>query len=153
MAKKLLRLVFVLSYLLYSAFTLYCLANLLSYNEILMPFMFAEKAPTMYQVDTCKSKRTCIHYSYIVDQKAYENEVVVYDKLYNEQVDKKNVKIAYNTAFPSVSYIRPIKLVNGYYFGLFFGLFLLTGLSLIDRFADKDKWIRRYQGAFTSNRE
>lgn len=148
MVRKILKTIFILGYIFYGAFGLYSIGNLLIRNEIFSLFTFEETTPIEIYVSSYEKNDLKVKYIYQASDKILEDSIIIYSKSYEEKLAKNDIKVMYNTSRRTVSYLKNAKLVNEYYIGLYFSLFWLFVIIIVDKYADKDVWIARYRKAF-----
>ena len=137
--------IFIISYVLTASFVIYSLTMLCLYNEVFKLFQFKQQKGQILAVEKLKENSIKVNYEYKVNHNLFSDSIRVFDKLYDEHIKGKNIVVYYNSKFPQINYIKNIKLVGTYYIGFAFFFLMFILLILLDRFADKEKWIERYK--------
>ncbi len=146
--KTYIRVMFVLGYTLATLALGYSFIMLCLYNGIFNFFDFKQQEGRILEVKELKKNSIMIDYEYKVNNELFHNNIRVFRKLFDEHIQGKNVVVYYNSKFPQISYINNIKLLAKYYISIAFFTLMLILLILLDRFADKEKWILRYKRLF-----
>lgn len=149
---KFIKLVLRLAQIAVSFIALYSLTMLLLHNEPFEIFKFREIKGSIIKIEENIKNKKLIYVSYVFKNgnRNVENRIRIGKKWFYDNAKENNIIVFYNTSFPRINYIKNLKMYQGYYIGLVWGLFMLTIFILIDIFADKEKWAKRYRKFFKS---
>lgn len=119
----------------------------LAHNEPFEIFTFKETVSSSYEISKSNNENINVSFKYSVDGKDYNKNIIIYKNLFYEQVSRnaKVLYIVYNEDFPSVSYIKNLKMVRKYQTGIVFSGLILFFLLLFMFYGKKESWLASYR--------
>jgi|SRR5690606_1493070 len=151
--RKLIKGVFIASYLVWGTLFFYSVAMLVLYNVYFESFEYLCKDADAFQIDeSSKQGKIDIIYSFEVDGSIYrEKESFFKDVFYQRMGNKPSrIIVCYNASFPSFTYLKDINFKGrSYNTALTLGSFFLLLTIVFDAFGNKDRMARKYEKAFT----
>ncbi len=148
---RILKLAILAHYILWGGMALYSIGDLLLKNVWFEIFTIGQTPVIKIYSFERQNKNIELQYTFMVGAKTYEGNRGVYKPIADERLPSnlKQVEISYNTLVPYVNWIDDLGMKDRMsYVGLTMSGIFLTFVILVDLFADKKKWIDRYQKAF-----
>jgi hypothetical protein len=144
---RFLRITLSLGYLMFGLGLLSEVLEQMAINAWIDLFPIEETHPTELTIEETEDKRLIVHYQFQIGDEILSNKRSAGKKVINERLNQDRLKviICYNEYFPSVNYIKDLRLesVGSIFIMCGFGFIIIIFL-LIDLFADKRKWLKLY---------
>lgn len=131
--------------LFFSAFGLY-----IAHSDPLNFFNFKELEVTNFEVTKSNNENLDVSLKYTIDGKGYNKDIGIYEKLFYENVPQEPevLYIMYNETFPSVSYIKGLKMIRKYKTGMLFSGLCLLFLLYYTFSKRKEYWFSKYRSFY-----
>jgi len=128
----------------------YSICMLLLLNEPFKIFKYKETKGKILKTEESKKNKSILYVTYVFeyDGDVFEKRIRIGKEWFFKNTIEHDIVVYYNTFFPSINYIKNLKMYKGYYIGLIWGLIMLTIFILIDLFSNKEKWAERYKKFF-----
>jgi hypothetical protein len=144
---KLIRAIFLLGYFFWGGMLLYTLIEHILKNTWLDIFEIEETVAKEIEFIKLDTKSTKISYLFEYNRHLYKGSTQVGDSLINAHLpaDKEDIKIHYNTRFPSVNYLGQLDMeVWRAKVEIIISVIFLSFLLFLDLFANKKYWLKIY---------
>lgn len=130
------------SFLICGLSFLYCLSMVLLLNVVGNFFTYNELFTRDFSVEQKSKDTSLVEYSYEVNGVEYKKQLKISSELIENNAIEDVLVIRYNSVIPWVSYVKGIKIVWEYYFGMVFSLFLLL-VARIGKIISSRKFLKK----------
>lgn len=151
--RKLIKVVFIASYLVWGALVLYSTVMLILYNVHFDTFEYVCKDASDFQIhESLKQEKVDVQYSFDAGGSAYQGKESFFKDVFSQHVgdDPSRITVCYNSSFPTFNYLKDINFKGrSYNTAAVLGSFFLLLTIVLDLFGNKDRMARKYEKAFT----